>query len=88
MVPVADSLDAGESVVDAAPAVTSPVAESAVKAKVLPAAEPVKGMSFGEAFKAARAAGKKAFDWNGKSFTTSPTQRLDQRAQPVALARI
>lgn len=86
-VPVADSLDAGESVVDAAPAVTSPVAESAVKAKALPAAEPVKGMSFGEAFKAARAAGKKAFDWNGKSFTTalkSEKAKSLPKAAPVA----
>lgn len=71
-VPVADSLDAGESVVDAAPAVTSPVAESTVKGEVLPAAEPVKGMSFGEAFKKYRDAGEKTFPWtNPKTGKTS-----------------
>jgi len=31
---------------------------------------PAKTQSFGQAFKAARAAGDKTFDWNGKSYTT------------------
>lgn len=87
-VSTADSLGEGETVVGSAdPVVSSPVTESTVKGEALPAAEPVKGMSFGEAFKAARAAGKKAFDWNGKSFTTalkSEKAKSLPKAAPVA----
>lgn len=83
-VATADSLGEGETVVGSAdPVVSSPVTESTVKAEALPAAEADKGMSFGEAFKAARAAGKKAFDWNGKSFTTA---LKSEKAKPLPKA--
>jgi hypothetical protein len=35
-----------------------------------PAAEPAKPMKFGEAFSAARKAGQKTFEWQGKKYTT------------------
>lgn len=80
-VPAADSLDAGESVADA-PAVTAPVKESAVKAEALPAAEPAKGKSFGEAFKAARANGEKDFPWNGKIYSTALKSEVSKAIKP------
>lgn len=74
----------------------TPVASATAEATALPAIEgkavesqqPAKTMSFGEAFKAARAAGEKVFKWNGKSYTTAlksekPTQRIKPQPKPV-----
>lgn len=76
--------------------VVTPVASATAEATALPAIEgkavesqqPAKTMSFGEAFKSARAAGEKVFKWNGKSYTTAlksekPTQRIKPQPKPV-----
>lgn len=89
-VATADSLGEGESVVSAAaPVVSSPVTTPEVKGEALPAAEPVKGMSFGEAFKKYRAAGKKDFPWtNPKTGKTSiySTALKSEKAKPLPKA--
>ncbi len=89
-VATADSLGEGETIVGSAdPVVGGPIAESAVKGEALPAAEPVKGMSFGEAFKKYRAAGKKDFPWtNPKTGKTSiySTALKSEKAKPLPKA--
>lgn len=75
--------------------VVTPVASATAEATALPAIEgkavesqqPAKTMSFGEAFKSARAAGEKVFKWNGKSYTTAlksekPAQRIKPQPKP------
>lgn len=48
----------------------SPVVDSKVEAAELAPMKEVKPMKFGDAFKAAKAEGKKVFDFNGKKYTT------------------
>ena len=81
---------------EASPGVeVTPVASATAEATALPAIEekaveqqqPVKTMSFGEAFKAARASGEKVFKWNGRSYTTAlksekPAQRIKPQPKP------
>lgn len=81
---------------EASPGVeVTPVASATAEATALPAIEekavepqqPVKAMSFGEAFKAARASGEKVFKWNGRSYTTAlksekPAQRIKPQPKP------
>ena len=89
-VSVTESLGEGESVVGSAdPVVSSPVAESKVKGEALPAAEPVKGMSFGERFAKARLNGEKTFEWkNPKTGKTSiySTTLKSEKAKPLPKA--
>lgn len=54
--------------------------------KVEPAKAPEKKQSFGEAFKAHRAAGDKTFTWGGKSFTTAVKGSSPSRSAPKATA--
>lgn len=81
---------------EASPGVeVTPVASATAEATALPAIEekaveqqqPVKTMSFGEAFKAARASGEKVFKWSGRSYTTAlksekPAQRIKPQPKP------
>jgi hypothetical protein len=57
-------------------------AENALKAAVAPKKAP----SFGEAFKAARAAGDKTFTWGGKSYAAKMAGEGAQKATPKAAA--
>lgn len=99
MIPVDDAdEDVGAQIdmAEASPGVeVTPVASATAEATALPAIEekaveqqqPVKTMSFGEAFKAARASGEKVFKWNGRSYTTAlksekPAQRIKPQPKP------
>lgn len=78
----------GVDVTQVASATAEATALPAIEDKAVESQQPAKTMSFGEAFKAARAAGEKVFKWNGKSYTTAlksekPTQRIKPQPKPV-----
>lgn len=49
-----------------------------------PASAPEKKQSFGEAFKAARAAKKGTFEWNGKKYTSDTKEEAAKKSAPAS----